>query len=278
MQAAGLPKSAFTQRLLGFFLGGVTTRLASLCIQTDRRTVTEGFPAAEGWLASHWVRQTDERGAGNIPPSGPLLVVSNHVGAYDIAVIPSIINRKDIKVIASASPFFMKLPNVSLHMLYAADTPQSRLAAVRGGIQHLQSGGALLLFGTGLVDPDPEIYPGAAEAIGDWSASIDLFLRQAPDTQVVVSILSGIVKRKWARSALTRLVRQEWQKRRLAEYGQVIEQLLFPGPPDISPSMSIAAPVSLATLRKESGSDKVHAAVVARGRALLAEHMERIGG
>ena len=90
---------------------------------------------------------------------------------------------------------------------------------------------------------------------------------------MVISILSGIVLPRWAHSPLTWLRRIDWQKRRIAEYGQVIEQLLFPGKPDISPSMTIAPPVSVETLRSESGSERVLPAVVRRGKALLDDHI-----
>ena len=37
--------------------------------------------------------------------------------------------------------------------------------------------------------------------------------------------------------------------------------------------MSIAPPVDMETLRRESGSDRVLPAVIARGESLLAEHL-----
>lgn len=271
--AFGWKKTAVSRRLVNLLLQRVTVRLAAVCVETDHRILTDGFPAAVGWMAGHWVRQVAIRGAGAVPAQGPLLVVTNHVGAYDILVVPSQLNRLDIKIIASASPFFMNLPNASLHMIYSAGDPHSRMVAVRQGIQHLQVGGALLLFGTGLIDPDPEVYPQPEAEIRNWSGSIDLFLRQVPQTQVVVSILSGIVLPRWAHSPLTWLRPVEYQKRRIAEYGQVIGQLLFPGKPDITPSMTISAPVSVQVLRSESSSDRLLPAVVQRGQALLADHL-----
>ncbi|HTX90207.1 MAG TPA: hypothetical protein VMC09_03235 [Anaerolineales bacterium] len=271
--AAGLKKTAGTRRIFDFFLHKVTDRLSTICVTTDRMIATDGFPAATGWMAGNWVREVTRRGAGTIPPDGPLLVVSNHAGAYDVVVAPSQLGRRDIKIIASDTPFFKNLPNASQHMIYASADPRERMAAARQGIRHLQAGGSLLLFGTGLIDPDPAVYPGPESAIRNWSASIDLFLRQVPETKVVVAILSGIVLPRWAHSPLTWLRRVDWQKRRIAEYGQVIEQLFFPGPPNITPSMSIAPPVDMETLRRESGSDRVLPAVIARGESLLAEHL-----
>jgi len=271
--AFGLKKTAGSRRVFHFLLNRITTRLATICVMTDRMIATDGFPTATGWMASNWVREVTTRGAEYIPVEGPLLVVSNHVGAYDILVLPSQINRQDVKIIASDTPFFKSLPNASQHMIYASDNPGSRMAAARQGIAHLYEGGALLLFGTGLIDPDPAVYPQSQDEIGNWSSSIELFLRQVPQAQLVVSILSGIVMPRWAHSPLTWLRRDEWQKHRIAEYGQVIEQLFFPGKPNISPSMTIAPPVSVETLRRESGSDRLLPAVIARGKMLLEDHM-----
>jgi hypothetical protein len=273
IMAVGLKKTTTTRRLFDFLLQKVTVRLSSICVMTDRKIAENGFPAAAGWMASHWVREVNTRGARSVPAKGPLLVVSNHVGAYDILVVPSQINRQDVKIIASDTPFFKNLPNASQHMIYAPDTPAGRMIAARQGIAHLQEGGALLLFGTGLIDPDPAVYPHSLREIGNWSSSIDLFLRQVPQAQVVVCIVSGIVMPKWAHSPLTRLRRIEWQKRRIAEYGQVIWQLFFPGKPNITPCMTIAPPVSVHELLNETGSDRLLAAVITRGRRLLVDHI-----
>ena len=273
INAVGLTKSAGMQRVFNIFLGKITMYLSGICIATDRKIASDGFPAATGWMASHWVHEVTTRGAASVPAEGPLLVVCNHVGAYDILVVPSQINRRDIKIIASDTPFFKSLPNASRHMIYASDDPGKRMAAARQGMAHLQEGGALLLFGTGLIDPDPAVYPQSETEIGNWSPSIDIFLRKVPQARLVICIVSGIVMPRWAHSPLTWLRRVDWQKRRIAEYGQVIEQLLFRGKPNISPSMTIAPPVSVDELRRESLGDRLLPAVVARGKTLLAEHL-----
>jgi hypothetical protein len=273
INATGLKKTPGTHRVFDLFLHRVTTHLSTICVVTDRKIASDGFPVATGWMASHWIRNVNTRGAGTVPTKGPLLVVSNHVGAYDILVVPSQINRRDVKIIASDTPFFKNLLNASRHMIYASDNQAERMVAVRQGISHLQQGGALLLFGTGLIDPDPAVYPHAEEEIGNWSHSIELFLRQVPQAQVLLCILSGIVLPKWAHSPLTWLRRLEWQKRRISEYGQVIEQLIVPGEPTISPSLTIAPPVSVDELRKESPSSRLLPAVIARGKSLLTEHL-----
>jgi hypothetical protein len=273
INAVGLKKSAGLRWVFNILLKRITMYISGICITTDRKIVSDGFPAALGWMASHWVREVTTRGSAFIPAEGPLLVVCNHVGAYDILVVPSQINRPDIRIIASDTPFFKSLPNASQHMIFASDETGERMTAARQGIAHLQKGGALLLFGTGLIDPDPEIYPCAQDEIGNWSPSIDLFLSQVPRTKVVIGIVSGMVMPKWAHSPLTWLRRLDWQKRRIAEFGQVIEQLFFPGEPNIVPSVTVASPVGVDELRLESPDGRLLPAVIARGKKLLADHL-----
>ena len=91
---------------------------------------------------------------------------------------------------------------------------------------------------------------------------------------MVICILSGIVLPKWAHSPLTWLRKVEWQKRRIAEYGQVIEQLIFPGKPNISPFMTFAPPVGVDELRRESpGRPASAGGSSGAAKSLLVEHL-----
>jgi hypothetical protein len=238
---------------------------------------TDGFSTAADWMLTNWCSHVTARGTETVPSQGPLLVVSNHAGAYDTFVITSKLGRDDLKLISSDVPFLKNLPNANTHCIFLSDKTQDRTAAARAGMRHLQEGGALLLYGTGLIDPDPAVYPDAETWIEKWLPSIDLFLRAAPETRVVVSIVSGVVSKKWARHPITWLKRIDWQKRRLAEFGQVLQQLFLPGSFYLSPTISFAPPVDVETLRRESGSDRVLSAVIARGKALLVEHCKTFG-
>ena len=275
INAVGLPKTASTQRIFDLLFHKAAGRLAEIGVTFDRFIASDGFPSACAWALTNWCRDITARGSESVPQTGPLLVISNHAGAYDSVVIASLLGRNDLKFIASDVAFLKNLPNTSEHFLFvSADDAYNRMAAVRSGIRHLQDGGALLLFGTGLIDPDPAVYPGAEKEIESWSSSIDLFLRQVPDANVVVTIVSGIVSPRWARHPVTWLKRIAWQKRRLAEFGQVLQQLFFPGRLYVSPRVSFTPPVSADELRRESDSERVLPAIIARGKALLAGHMK----
>ena len=271
--ALGFSKTGIASRTFGWPFRKATDRLSTIGVTADQMIASDGFPAAAVWMMSHWVSRVTVRGADTIPTGGPLLVIADHCGAYDFLVIPSQLCRTDIKIISSDIPFLKNLPNTSEHLSFLTDVTSDRMMAAREALRYLHSGGSLLLFGTGRIDPDPAVYSNAEKSIDEWSPSIDLFLRQAPETRVVVAICSGIVSSRWAHHPLTHLRRIDWQKRRLAEFGQVIQQLFIPGRLYVSPRVSFAPPVTVAKLRCESGTNRVLPAVITRGKALLAEHI-----
>jgi hypothetical protein len=274
INAVGLPKTAGTRRIFNLVFLKASGRLAEIGVRFDQLIEDQGFPAACTWVLTNWCQNIRARGCGSVPSSGPLLVISNHTGAYDSVVIAALLRRNDLKFIGSDVAFLKNLPNTDKHFFYVSeDDPFSRMSALRQSLRHLQGGGALLLFGTGLVDPDPAVYAGAENEIENWSASIDLFLRQVPEANVLVTIVSGIVSARWARHPVTWLKRIPWQKRRLAEFGQVLEQLFFPGRLFVSPRVSFAPPAAVPQLHREGETNHLLPAIITRGKALLAEHL-----
>jgi hypothetical protein len=89
----------------------------------------------------------------------------------------------------------------------------------------------------------------------------------------MIAMTSHVVSPKWRHSLLYHLRRDPIDRRRLVEFGQVMTQLLFPGTFRQSPFISFAPPVSVLELRRGSASDRLLPAVIARGKALLTEHM-----
>lgn len=273
INAIGLPKTGGMLRLFRLFFRRPADRLATIGVTADRLIATDGFASAAAWMLTNWCSRVTGRGAETIPAKGPLLVISNHAGSYDTLVITSQLGRENLKLISSDVPFLKNLPNANSHIIFLSDRTQDRMTAARAGIRYLKEGGALLLYGTGLIDPDPEVYPDAEAWIEKWLPSIDLFLRTVPETQVVLSIASGVVAKRWARHPITWFKRIDWQKRRLAEFSQVIQQLFFPGSLYLQPHISFSTPASVDELRRESQSGRLLPVVVARGKSLLAEHI-----
>jgi hypothetical protein len=271
--ALGFSKTGAIFRTFNWLFRKPANRISTICVTTDRMVASDGFPKAAAWILTNWCRPVIARGVDTIPHTGPLLILSNHAGTYDTFVITSQAGRNDLNLIGSDVPFLKNLPNASQHIFFLSEKTQDRMTAARAGMRHLKDGGTLLLYGTGLIDPDPEVYPDAEAWIEKWLPSIDLFLRTAPETKVVLSITSGVVAKKWAHHPITWLKRIDWQKRRLAEFSQVLQQLFLPGSLYLNPHISFSPPVGLDELLRESSTDRVLPAIIARGKALLADHV-----
>jgi len=267
------PPHGVARRVCGPLLKLPARRFSTLMAELDRRVALDGMVAAAQWLLTHIVSGVDARGTEQLPSQGPLLVVSNHPGAYDVVALTATIGRDDLKIIASGVPFTRSLIATSAHLIYV--NPENlgapdRMAAVRSGIRHLQGGGALLIYPSGIVDPDPDIAPGLAESIGTWSGSLDIFMRRVPQTRVVPTIVSSVVSPRYLKNPLVKIPKTDWEKRKLAEMIQVIRQMLSNRPIDLTPRLTFGAAVSGETLRDAEGH--YLPAIIERARATLREH------
>jgi hypothetical protein len=276
--AVGLPKTRFYHALFWRLFRRITTALAVLGVPFDQKTGDEGLPAASAWLLEHFCKDIFARGTENLPARGPLLVISNHPGAYDALIVFSHLNRKDILWISTEIPFLELLPNTHEHILFSSrkDTTK-RMIAMRNAVRHLKNGGILVYLAAGHRDPDPAVFPGAAEAMDKWLDVFDSFCKYVPDLTLIPVVVSGVVSKHWSHHPLTWLRRNQIDKSRLAEFGQVISQLLHPGRYMISPSLSFGQPFTEQELRRDVGEGKLLPAVIIRGKQLLNEHCAVVG-
>jgi hypothetical protein len=238
----------------------------------DRRVAISGPPEASRWLMGQFVETVDIRGTERIPTEGPVLIATNHPGAYDGFIIMSSLPRKDLKMPVSGVPFLRALPAASQHVIYVTPDTLDRMSVIRTMVRHLESGGLVITFATGLVDPDPDLEPGAERGLDAWSPSLEIALRQVPATRLVPTIVSGVLSEECSRSALTRLPKAAWEKRKLAEFLQISEQLAFGRRFRLSPRVTFGQPVTLSELRSGSGTRSAMPAILACARAVLGEH------
>ncbi|MGA9397193.1 MAG: 1-acyl-sn-glycerol-3-phosphate acyltransferase [Anaerolineaceae bacterium] len=148
----------------------------------------------------------------SLPQEGPLLIVSNHPGAADILALASALPRKDIKFVAQDRPMFRAVTNVSEHVIYLNSPNQMRADSIIEMMDYLKQGGALLLFPSGIWEPDPAVMPGARAHLASWSKSIGHFLSRVPEAYLAPVFVSGVISRQAARSALVKLG-NSWRKR-----------------------------------------------------------------
>ena len=271
--ALGLSKQGLMRRLLGRLFYTPTQRFAEIFSRADDLVGKNGIGCGCRSVVEDFAIQLQVRGEEQIPAQGPLLVVSNHPGAYDSVCLASCIQRQDLKIFVWEVPFFRALPNASQKFVYATDDTIGRMLSLKNAIQHLKSGGALLMFGSGVIEPDPAIRPHTEETLKEWSPSIEIMLRKAPDTALVLAVASGVLLRKYADHPLTRIHRGAIERRRLAEVLQILHHLAAPRSVQVKACLSFAPPVSGMELATENRDARLMPAIQAHAQTLLSEHL-----
>jgi 1-acyl-sn-glycerol-3-phosphate acyltransferase len=232
-------------------------RLARQVATYDGIVGERGLAAGGAWALERMSRDAEVRGRENVPPEGPLLLVSNHPGLADAVALFAAAPREDLRVVAAERPLLEALPNTRGYLLTVSESSPGRLGVVRAASRHLRQGGAVLTFPGGRIEPDPAVLPGAVEALGRWSSSVDLFARLTPGLTVVPVVVSGVVSPAALRNPLTRLRR----RRRDREWLAATLQMLVPALRNVRVRVEFGSPV-------QSGPD-VDERVRAEARRLM---------
>jgi len=273
-QAAGLRVGGWPQRALTAALRRPIDPIARLFSDIDATIGRDGIDAGFARLLTRFVVDPRITGAGNLPADGPLIITSNHPGAYDVLMIGSTLGRRDLRIVTSTASLYHVMTNFHRHTIEVGTTPEGGMRAIRESVRHVRDGGALLIFPSGQVDPDPDVLPGAREALAIWRPGIEALVNLAPRAAVVQAIASGVLAPRWINNPLLRLQKVEWQRRKLAEMLQVVEQMVRPRTEKLSPRLTFACPTSGEALWREAGSKAVLPLLVERAQALLSQHME----
>lgn len=247
-------------------------RFARIAALFDQYVAQCGFQQAMQGILPLFVKGVEVDGAERIPKQGPLMVVSNHPGTYDSVAIAASLPRDDLNIIATGYPLLRRLSAARDHFIFAEDNAHVRAGVVRNAMRHLQSGGALLVFPSGRVEPDPAVLPGALEALRNWSSSLSLLLRKVPDTQVVVTIVSGVMSPIFLQNPLIRLWKGVRDPKTVAEVLQVITQMIFPRWNKHIPCISFDRPLTIDDLREIEA--EITAAIIEHAGKLLRAHIK----
>jgi hypothetical protein len=273
LNVMGMKRPNLFSKILFSILSKPAKRMSAMLVELDRNIAEKGFNQAMIQFKDNFVTSVDLRGAENVPEQGPLLLICNHPAAYDVIIVAACIHRDDLKALASDIDLIQKLPNIANHIIPVPYQISSRLQTVRASINHLKSGGALLIFPRGDVEPDPTISPGAEQSLNGWSPSLELFLRKVPQSISTVAIASGILSKRWFKNPLIRLWKKYEQRQKVAEIFQIAAQLITGKMPKSTPTVNFSAPLSIDQLGGEAAPEgTLLAAIVEQARALLADH------
>lgn len=218
--------------------------------------------------------QATAEGIENIPKNGPVVILSNHPGAYDSMAIGSCVHRRDFKIIVGETRFYTTLPNIQPLLIMVSLDPAQTMLALQKAVEHLKQGGILLQFGSGLIEPDPAIRTVGDEVFAKWSRSLEIMLRKVPQTRVVPAIVSGVLQERFASHPLTWLRKDAMDKRRLAEFTQVIQQLIWPASIKARPRISFGRPMDLVSLENQALGKTIMDCVITQMKAELAAHLD----
>jgi hypothetical protein len=227
-KALGLSQQGGLGKTIRPLFEKATQRFAELGVGLDHVVAEQGVAAGARWILPRFVKTFSARGVEHIPPEGPLVIAANHPAAYDSLVISAHVERPDYKIIIGDIPFFEYLPHVSQHAIYAPDPydVHGRMQVIRQSIRHLQEGGALLIFARGSIEPDPDIMPHADAEFGQWSRSLEIFLKRVPHTRVLVTIVSGVIAQSAFHHPFTWFRKHRPDRQRLAFMLQMLRQTL----------------------------------------------------
>jgi hypothetical protein len=149
------------------------------------------------------------------------------------------------------------------------------MTVLRNIAAQLKRGGTIVYFGSGHRDPDPVAYAGAKEAIDSWLPIVDPLYRVVPGLRVLPVMMSGMISQKWANHPLTWLRKKPIDKHRLAEFGQVITQLVRPGRLFVTPAISFGKSYSESELRKIDPTATLQSTIIRLGQELLEQHKQK---
>lgn len=237
----GWGKYPLLAKLLKFIFKKPAKVFAQHVIEYDDIVGADGIVAG-GWnLSLRYVQDVRIINADRIPDSA-FLALSNHPGMTDTVALFAALNRNDLHIIALDRPFLNELPHTTKQLFYVYDDPAKRMTLVRQVSQHLKSGGAALTFPAGEIEPDPDVYPGAVESLKNWTDSVGVFIRMAPNAAILPVLVRNVVAKKYANHWLLKIKKTKVEKEKLATALQLLGMIIFNEKP-VTVTIQIGNPI-----------------------------------
>ncbi len=271
LRLLNLPRESLSAKAISTALHAPAKRLAEMAERFDDLVARSGLRDASHSILGHFIGGMEVHGLEHVPSSGPLLVVANHPGMIDCLLITANLPRPDLKIVASAMPIFTELQAMKNHLIYTTRNTFERLTVVREAIQHLHDDGAVLIFPRGVIEPDPAVLQGAAESLNKWSRSLEIMIRKVPETQVMVTIVSGVISSWSLRNPLTWIRKEISERQKIAEILQGVQHLFAPRTLSLNPKLHFSPPMTFTEVTDRSENLSPMEAIRNRAMHLLAD-------
>ena len=272
---SGVEKSPVGRWLLNAALGGQLRRFADNMATFNTELVTLGLAEAATALCARYGGRVVAEGLEHVPAEGPVLLVSNHPGMFDTLAIYATLPRPDIRALARPQPLLGLLTSLAPNLLMLPDEGAGRAGGLRQVLQSLRSGGALLIYPAGHLEPEPVLIgrhglkdSSPTEPLGPWSSGVGtlvkLAARQGVPLRVVPTSLSGVLSLstwRWFGSLLK--LRKTLRGR---EDLTAVLQVAFPGLGPTTIRVRYGAPLDAAALAADDADVE---AITARVRAAV---------
>jgi putative hemolysin len=194
--------------------------LSQQVLRFDARVGQVGLQRASRWLIEEFTSGVVVEGAENIPHDKPLMICSNHPGQSDAFAVCASIPRQDLRIIALQRDLLNALPNTLRSLLIVPQPVEQKQKAVREIAAYLRTGGSILTFPAGQIEPDPAV----RSSLFQWSESVGLFAHLVPELQILPVMVSGVLSKDALQNPLVRLYRDSKQR----EWTAAVLQTLVP--------------------------------------------------
>ena len=262
----GWQDSPLLSRLLRFVFRKPAQKFARHMLAYDEVMGEHGIVEGAWNLARRYVKDIRIYNADRIPESA-FLALSNHPGMTDTVALFAALNRKDLHIIALDRPFLNALPNSTRQLFYVYDDPARRVTLVRQVSAHLKKGGATLTFPAGHIEPDPDVYPGAVESLQEWTDSVGVFIRMAPDAAILPVLVRNVVAKKYAHHWLLKIKKTKEEREKLAAALQLLG-MVAAGEKLVTVTVQIGKPIYAKDLGTTE-TEVIHRAVLAEMKCLI---------
>lgn len=202
-------------------------KFARQMLAFDAEVATRGLASAAQGLFNQYAHSLRIFGGDQIPHNGPALFLSNHPGMVDTLALFIAIRRADLRILAIERPFLASLTHTSRQLIFLNDDPTRGLVAIKQTASHLKNGGAALTFPNGKIDPDPNVYPGALKMLEEWSESAGAFVRFAPGTRLIPTLVRGVLWEKAVKHPFTRIKKTQFEREKLGAALQLLMHIQF---------------------------------------------------